>query len=65
MSIKIEGLDVNYELEEDGLFLLNPPDNFILEVQVRLHPESKTDLNGLYKSSGNFCTQCEVWVLGK
>ena len=60
MSIKIEGLTVNYELKEDGLFLLNPPDNFILEVQVRIHPEIKTDLNGLYQSSGNFCTQCEA-----
>jgi aminopeptidase N len=29
-------------------------------VQVRIHPESKTDLNGLYQSSGNFCTQCEA-----
>ena len=60
MSIKMEGLTVNYDLKEDGLFLLNPPDNFILEVQVRIHPESKTDLNGLYQSSGNFCTQCEA-----
>ena len=60
LSIKIEGLTVNYELKDDGLFLLNPPDNFNLEVQVRIHPESKTDLNGLYQSSGNFCTQCEA-----
>ncbi len=29
-------------------------------MQVRIHPESKTDLNGLYQSSGNFCTQCEA-----
>ncbi|MBT4587250.1 MAG: aminopeptidase N, partial [Gammaproteobacteria bacterium] len=60
ISIKIEGLGVNYEQKNDGLFLINPPDNFILEVKVRIHPESKTDLNGLYQSSGNFCTQCEA-----
>ena len=44
----------------NGLSLLNPPDVFILDVKVRIHPESKTDLNGLYQSSGNFCTQCEA-----
>ncbi|MBT3854482.1 MAG: aminopeptidase N, partial [Thiotrichales bacterium] len=60
LSIKVDGLDARYELKEDGLFLLNPPDDFVLEVQVRIHPESKTDLNGLYQSSGNFCTQCEA-----
>ena len=57
LSIKVNGLNAKYELKEDGLFLLNPPDDFVLEVQVRIHPESKTDLNGLYQSSGNFCTQ--------
>ncbi len=60
ISIKIDNLDADYELTSDGLVLLDPPDNFILEVEVRIHPESKTDLNGLYKSSGNFCTQCEA-----
>ena len=60
LSIQVNGLDAKYELKEDGLFLLNPPDDFVLEVQVRIHPESKTDLNGLYQSSGNFCTQCEA-----
>mgnify|MGYP003299460575 FL=1 len=60
LSIKVDGLTANYELKDDGLFLLNPPDKFVLEVKVKIHPESKTDLNGLYQSSGNFCTQCEA-----
>ena len=60
LSIKVDGLSANYELKDDGLFLLNPPDKFVLEVKVKIHPESKTDLNGLYQSSGNFCTQCEA-----
>ena len=60
LSIKLDGLSASYELKDDGLFLLNPPDNFVLEVKVKIHPESKTDLNGLYQSSGNFCTQCEA-----
>ena len=60
LSIKIDGLDANYVLKDDGIFLVSPPKNFVLEVKVKIHPESKTDLNGLYKSSGNFCTQCEA-----
>ncbi len=60
LSIKVDGLSANYELKDDGLFLLKPPDKFVLEVKVKIHPESKTDLNGLYQSSGNFCTQCEA-----
>ena len=60
LSIKIDGINANYEMKDDGLFILNPPENFVLEVIVKIHPESKTDLNGLYQSSGNFCTQCEA-----
>ena len=60
LSINIDGLDVNYVLKDDGIFLVSPPENFVLEVKVKIHPESKTDLNGLYQSSGNFCTQCEA-----
>ena len=60
LSVKIDGLDANYVLKDDGIFLVSPPENFVLEVKVKIHPESKTDLNGLYQSSGNFCTQCEA-----
>ena len=60
LSIKIDGLNANYVLKDDGIFLVSPPKNFVLEVKVKIHPESKTDLNGLYQSSGNFCTQCEA-----
>ena len=60
LSIKIDGFDANYVLKDDGIFLVSPPENFVLEVKVKIHPESKTDLNGLYQSSGNFCTQCEA-----
>jgi aminopeptidase N len=33
---------------------------FTLDTTVRIHPESNTALEGLYKSSGMFCTQCEA-----
>ena len=35
---------LNYEIKDDGLLLVEPPDSFILETTVRIHPESKTDL---------------------
>ncbi|MEB0272973.1 aminopeptidase N, partial [Pseudomonas sp. 5B4] len=33
---------------------------FTLDTSVRIHPETKTALEGLYKSSGMFCTQSEA-----
>ena len=36
------------------------PDRFELGIHTRLRPQDNTELAGLYKSSGNFCTQCEA-----
>ena len=33
---------------------------FLVESEVRIRPQDNTRLEGLYKSSGNFCTQCEA-----
>ena len=33
---------------------------FELRSVVVIHPETNTELTGLYRSSGNFCTQCEA-----
>jgi aminopeptidase N len=35
------------------------PDQFILEVRTKIFPDKNTTLEGLYRSSGNFCTQNE------
>jgi aminopeptidase N len=35
-------------------------DSFTLDTTVKIHPETNTALEGLYKSSGMFCTQCEA-----
>ncbi len=50
----------HYEVDDESLTLHNVPDQFELHTVVRIHPESNTRLEGLYKSSGNFCTQCEA-----
>ncbi|HET8731160.1 MAG TPA: aminopeptidase N [Moraxellaceae bacterium] len=36
------------------------PDRFTLHSRVRIHPERNTALEGLYRSNGMFCTQCEA-----
>ena len=47
--------------KEEGLTLLKPPGaGFMLEVTVATKPQDNTQLSGLYKTSGNYCTQCEA-----
>jgi aminopeptidase N len=33
---------------------------FDLEVHTECQPQNNTSLEGLYRSGGNFCTQCEA-----
>jgi aminopeptidase N len=49
-----------YEQTATSLLIKNVPDVFTLKVQTALKPIENTRLEGLYKSSGTFCTQCEA-----
>ncbi|MGH9435720.1 MAG: M1 family aminopeptidase, partial [Terriglobia bacterium] len=49
-----------YQAGAKGLVVHAPPERFELTTRVRIHPETNAALSGLYKSSGNFCTQCEA-----
>jgi aminopeptidase N len=49
-----------YELSEDSLTLHTVPPVFTLEVETELRPQDNTFLEGLYRSGGMFCTQCEA-----
>ncbi len=60
ISIFINGVEPNYQLLENGIELKGLTEEFVLEITTRIHPEKNTSLNGLYQSSGNFCTQCEA-----
>ncbi|WP_421898603.1 aminopeptidase N [Niveispirillum sp.] len=54
------GLD-DYAMTPDHLTLPDlPGDQVEIEIVTRIHPEKNTALEGLYKSSGNYCTQCEA-----
>jgi len=63
LGIAIDGKALaaeRYQAGPDTLVIHEPPERFRLETRVRIHPEENTALSGLYKSSGNFCTQCEA-----
>lgn len=49
----------HYRVDEESLTLLDPPEAFVLESEVIIAPETNTALEGLYRSGGMFCTQCE------
>ena len=49
-----------YQVDTDRLTLLDPPAEFELSVTTRIRPQDNAALQGLYQSSGNFCTQCEA-----
>ncbi|MGV6818062.1 MAG: aminopeptidase N [Thiotrichales bacterium] len=63
LSLKLNGdlLAVSqYEVDDQSLTVRNVPESFTLESRVRIYPHQNTALEGLYVSSGNFCTQCEA-----
>lgn len=60
IAVLLNGVTPDYDIMQEGLLLKNVPEHFILEIKTCIHPESNTSLNGLYCSSGNFCTQCEA-----
>ncbi|XP_016755759.1 puromycin-sensitive aminopeptidase isoform X3 [Gossypium hirsutum] len=64
ISIKVDGKELkegDYHLDLRHLILPSPPQGkFTLEIDTEIQPQNNTSLEGLYKSSGNFCTQCEA-----
>jgi len=63
LAVTVDGLELateRYQLDEEGMTLYAMPDTFVLEIKTRIFPDKNTALEGLYRSSGNFCTQCEA-----
>ncbi|HAS64296.1 MAG TPA: aminopeptidase N, partial [Vibrio sp.] len=50
----------DYELVDGGLTIHQLPNACTLEIVTELNPEANTALEGLYKSGGAYCTQCEA-----
>lgn len=67
-QLKLRGLKVNgmaltlvdYRVNDEQLIINAVPDEFTIEIHTEINPKANTSLEGLYLSSGNFCTQCEA-----
>ncbi len=63
LSIKIDGRDLiedMYRYNGKTLTVTTVPEQFELQVVNKINPSANTALEGLYRSSGNYCTQCEA-----
>ena len=63
LAVRIDGLALSeneYVTDAETLIIASVPASFTLEIETRLQPQLNTALEGLYRSSGNFCTQCEA-----
>ena len=63
VSLQLEDVELSaadYQLSTDHLTLQPKGERFTVDSTVRIHPETNTALEGLYKSGGMFCTQCEA-----
>ncbi|MCI5223370.1 MAG: aminopeptidase N, partial [Candidatus Electrothrix sp. AR4] len=61
VSLNDQELGKNEYLYDGGtLRITEVPDQFDLEIKTRINPKANTALEGLYLSSGNYCTQCEA-----
>ncbi|MBS7698487.1 MULTISPECIES: aminopeptidase N [unclassified Chelatococcus] len=63
-SIALDGTPLaseRYQADAQGLIVRGPlPESFSLTVETVVNPSSNTKLMGLYRSGGNYCTQCEA-----
>jgi aminopeptidase N len=50
----------DYERRDDSLMVYNCPATFEFTLTSRISPAENTAFEGLYKSAGAFCTQCEA-----
>ncbi len=63
IKIEVDGatlISADYTLDETTLEILNAKQQFVLKTVAKIYPQKNSELEGLYRSSGNFCTQCEA-----
>ena len=64
VSLTLDGQPLAPETHEatpDRLLIHRPPPGrFVLTIETRIDPQANTQLMGLYRSSGTWCTQCEA-----
>lgn len=63
VSVKINNellSNAQFKLTDTSLTLLDVGGEFDVELVSLIEPQNNTELMGLYKTGGNFCTQCEA-----
>jgi len=63
LDVQIDGQTLNsedYHQDHEHLTIHTVPDAFTLTVTTRIAPQQNTALEGLYRSSAMYCTQCEA-----
>ena len=61
ISVAIDGKVVPSPIvEASSLTLESVPDNFTLHIETEIDPDNNQALEGLYRSNGVYCTQCEA-----
>ena len=63
-AVRLDGVALSrtdYRADGKSLNLPRAPQRpFVLEVETVCNPQGNTTLSGLYRSNGNYCTQCEA-----
>ena len=63
ISVAVDGKPLDetaYQVTAETLTIADVPDRFVLETEVEINPSDNKTLEGLYMSSGRYCTQCEA-----
>src|SRR5579885_3161953 len=64
MALRLDGAELkpdSYRATPDQLTIAQPPNGpFTLEIETLVDPSANTQLSGLYRSNGTYCTQCEA-----
>lgn len=63
VAVAIDGYTLppeEYRFEDSKLVITATPNEFILTCETLIEPQNNTRLEGLYRSSSMFCTQCEA-----
>ncbi|XOV81928.1 MAG: aminopeptidase N [bacterium] len=63
ISVSVDGRELagnEYQLDEESLVLRDLDARHEIKIVTRIKPEENTALEGLYRSGGMYCTQCEA-----
>jgi len=62
LCVKVDDVKLpaeGYERTEEALTIFDPGAEATVQVVTKIYPDANTELEGLYRSGGIYCTQCE------